>query len=67
MASERLAMRTIKELFRLRFQAKLSHRAVSRCLGCGRTTVQDYERRALLSNSPRKKVLAPIAGFRVFP
>ena len=49
MASERLAMRTIKELFRLRFQAKLSHRAVSRCLGCGRTTVQDYERRALLA------------------
>lgn len=47
MAATRLAMNKIQELFRLRFQLRLSHREVGRCLGCGRTTVQDYEKRAV--------------------
>lgn len=46
MAAERLAMKTIKELFRLRFQTKLSQEKVGLCISCGRTTVRDYERRA---------------------
>ena len=46
MAAERLAMRDIKELFRLRLEKGLSQRQVAKAIGCGRTTVRDYERRA---------------------
>lgn len=49
MAAQRLAMKSIKELFRLRFEVKLSQRQVCRSLNCGRTTVRDYEKRALLA------------------
>ena len=37
-------MKTIKRLFELRYQAKLSQRQVAKALGCGRTTIQRYER-----------------------
>lgn len=47
MAAERLAMKTIKRLLELRFQAKLSQRQVAKALGCGRTTIQRYERLAV--------------------
>ena len=46
MAAERLAMKTIKELFHLRFQLKLSQEKVKQRLGCGKATVYDYEQRA---------------------
>jgi len=40
-------MKTIKRLLELRFQAKLSQIQVARSLGCGKTTVVDYEKRAI--------------------
>ena len=46
MAAKRLEMRDIKRLFELRFKARLSQRQVARALGCGKTTVVDYELRA---------------------
>ncbi|MFZ4405461.1 MAG: IS21 family transposase [Pseudobdellovibrionaceae bacterium] len=46
MARERLAMRDIKEIFRLRFGLKLSQREVAKICGCGKSTVQEYEKRA---------------------
>jgi len=49
MAAERLAMKTVKRIFELRFQAKLSQRQVAKALGCGRTTIQRYEEKALKS------------------
>lgn len=49
MAAERLALKTIKRLLELRFQAKLSQRQVARTLGCARRTVQRYEQQALAS------------------
>ena len=39
-------MKDIKRLFKLRFQAKLSQRQVAHAMGCGKTTVVDYESRA---------------------
>jgi len=39
-------MKVIKRLFELRFQATLSQRQVARALGCGKTTIVDYEARA---------------------
>lgn len=47
MARERLAMKNIKEIFRLRYELKLSQREVARICECGKSTVQDYERRAI--------------------
>lgn len=47
MAQERLAMRDIKEIFRLRFNLKLSQRQVAKATGFGKTTVKEYESRAL--------------------
>ena len=50
MAQERLAMRDIKELLRLRFGLKLSQRQTAKASGYGRTTVQEYEERARRGN-----------------
>ena len=50
MAQERLAMRDIKELLRLRFKVGLTQRQTAKASGFGRTTVQDYESRALAAN-----------------
>lgn len=47
MAQERLAMRDIKELLRLRFGLGLSQRQTAKAGGFGRTTVQEYETRAI--------------------
>ena len=46
MPAKRLNMRSIKRLFELRFQLKLTQREVARALNCGKTTVADYESRA---------------------
>jgi transposase len=46
MAAKRLMMKQIKEIFRLRFELKLSQRKVGLCVGCGRSTIQGYEARA---------------------
>lgn len=50
MAQERLAMRDIKELLRLRFKVGLTQRQTAKASGFGRTTVQEYEARALAAN-----------------
>jgi hypothetical protein len=42
MTAERLSMRKLRELFRLRFEAKLSTRAVAASLNMGNGTVCDY-------------------------
>jgi len=46
MPQERLSMRTIKEILRLRWEAGLSHRAIAVSCRKGQTTVQDYLLRA---------------------
>ncbi len=47
MAARRLVMKNIRELFRLRLEAGLSQRRVARVLGCGRSTLYEYEKKAL--------------------
>ena len=46
MAAERLSMRKLRELFRLRFEAKLTTRSIATSLGIGNGTVCDYLGRA---------------------
>ncbi len=46
MPAQRLSMRRIRELLRLRFAAMASDRAIARALGVARSTVQDYLARA---------------------
>lgn len=46
MPNKRLAMRHIKEILRLKLEAKLSHRKISRCLNIGVGTVSLYSKRA---------------------
>ncbi len=46
MPAQRLSMRRIRELLRLRFGAMASDRAIARELGVARSTVQDYLARA---------------------
>ena len=46
MAAERLSMRKLRELFRLRFEAGLSTRAIAASLNIGNGTVCDYLGRA---------------------
>ena len=46
MPTERLSMRQVREVLRLRWGLKLNARATARSVGIGRTTVQDYVRRA---------------------
>ena len=46
MPAQRLSMRRIRELLRLRFGAMASDRAIARALGVARSTVQDYLARA---------------------
>ncbi|MFT7561654.1 MAG: transposase [Flavobacteriales bacterium] len=46
MPNKRLAMRHIKEILRLKFEAKLSHRKISRSLNIGVGTVSTYIQRA---------------------
>lgn len=46
MPRERLSMRTIKEVLRLRWEAKLSQREIAISCRLGRSTVQDYLLRA---------------------
>ena len=46
MAAERLSMRKLRELLRLRYEAKLSTRSIATSLGIGNGTVCDYLGRA---------------------
>jgi DNA-binding transcriptional regulator LsrR (DeoR family) len=46
MAAQRLSMRKLRELFRLRFEAKLATRSIAASLGTGNGTVCDYLGRA---------------------
>jgi transposase len=46
MPNTRLAMRHIKEILRLKLEAKLSHRQIARSLGIGVGTVSTYGKRA---------------------
>lgn len=46
MPNKRLAMRHIKEILRLKLEAKLSHRKISRCLSIGVGTISLYSQRA---------------------
>lgn len=46
MPNKRLAMRHIKEILRLKLEAKLSHRKISRCLNIGVGTISLYSKRA---------------------
>ena len=47
MPNTRLSMRHIKEILRLKLEAKLSHRQIARSLGIGVGTVSVYAKRAL--------------------
>ena len=42
MAKERISMRKIKEILRLYFEVKLSHRQIAVINHIGRTTAQEY-------------------------
>ncbi|MFT7560815.1 MAG: hypothetical protein ACI93R_002738 [Flavobacteriales bacterium] len=46
MPNKRLAMRHIKEILRLKFEAKLSHRKISRSLNIGVDATSTYIQRA---------------------
>ena len=46
MPRERLSMRKIREIFRLKWACRLSERAIARSCGVARSTVADYLRRA---------------------
>ena len=52
MAAERLSMRKLRELFRLRFEAGLSTRAIAASLNVGNGTVCDYLGRARVAKLP---------------
>jgi hypothetical protein len=52
MAAERLSMRKLRELFRLRFEARLSTRAIAASLNVGNGTVCDYLGRARVAKLP---------------
>jgi hypothetical protein len=52
MTAERLSMRKLRELFRLRFEAKLSTRAIAASLNMGNGTVCDYLGRARAAKLP---------------
>lgn len=47
MPNTRLAMRHIKDILRLKLEAKLSHRKIARSLGIGVGTVSTYAKRAI--------------------
>ena len=46
---EKISMRKIKEVLRLRFECNLSQRGASKVCKVGRKTIQDYERRFKVS------------------
>lgn len=60
MAKERLAMRNIYALLQLHFEQRQTARAISRSLGIGRTTVQDYLGRAQEAGLDSWEKVAPL-------
>ena len=48
---ERLSMRKIREVLRLKYEAGLSTRAIARSVNAGRTTVQEYLQRFAASGA----------------
>jgi transposase len=49
MPAPRLPMRKIKEILRLKYECRLSHRKIALCLGIAHSTVGDYVRRAAIA------------------
>ena len=46
MGAKRLPMRKLREILRLKYERRLSHRAIARACGVGVGTVSEYVRRA---------------------
>ena len=46
MPAERITMRTIREVLRLKFECKLANRKIAKSVSIARSTVGDYIRRA---------------------
>jgi len=46
MAAERLSMRTIKEVLRLKWEKKLSKKQIAKSCNIARSTIRDYLERA---------------------
>src|SRR5512146_2569637 len=44
--TERLSMRQVREILRLKYEQRLAHRAIARACGVGLGTVSEYVRRA---------------------
>ena len=55
MATERLPMRKIREILRLKWTEGRRHRQITRALGVGVGTVSDVVRAAALSDLMRKR------------
>ena len=56
MPTERLAMRKVKEVLRLRWECGLSYRQIARSCAVGRATVADYVHRATAAGLSWKQV-----------
>lgn len=52
MLAERLPMRKIREVLRLKYACGVSDRVISRSVGIGRTVIAEYVRRAAVMASP---------------
>ncbi len=61
MAKERVAMRNIYVLFQQYFENKKSPRQIQKSLGVGRTTVQDYIKRAKAAGLTEWPQIAPLS------
>lgn len=61
MAKERLAMRNIYVLFQQYFEHNKSPRQIRKSLGVGRTTVQDYIKRAKAAGLTEWVQIAPLS------
>lgn len=58
MPTERLAMRKVKEVLRLRWECGLSYRQIARSCAVGRATVADYVHRATVAGLSWEQVVA---------
>ena len=58
MPTERLAMRKVKEVLRLRWECGLSYRQIARSCAVGRTTAADYVHRTTAAGLSWEHVVA---------
>ena len=65
-AQKRLAMKDIKEVFRLRFQLGFSQRKVAKATGFGRTTVQEYELRAKKAGITELRIFETLTAEEIY-